>query len=92
MCYSEYLVNLYRPSSAGHAQIGDYPELLDICDPNVNECPLKCGYGRESELMDDSCFEWHKSETQPNLKNGRRVTSGEMPYVVFIAIMNDTEM
>ena len=46
-----------------------------------------CGIGKESKLMDDSCFQWHYSrDFTPEISNGRNATEGELPFVVRIQI------
>ena len=62
-------------SEAFHTVIQHYP--------NVTED--ECGFGRESYLFDDSCFEYHKTEDIiSKIKNGRNALKGELPFVVLI--------
>ncbi|XP_054161248.1 plasma kallikrein-like [Oppia nitens] len=59
-------------------EIGDYPNITDT---------NQCGIGRQSHLLNDQCFEWHKSnDLMSNVVNGRDVQPGEYPYVVYIEI------
>ncbi|CAG2113059.1 unnamed protein product [Medioppia subpectinata] len=50
--------------------------------PNVTDSD--CGVGRESMLMDNQCFKYHKTHASSPIMNGRNATAGEMPFTALI--------
>ena len=67
-----------------------------LCQSVVSEHPIQhirgvtleeCGIGRESQLFDDTCFQWHRMVYAKNdIQNGRNATIGEMPYIAMVYI------
>lgn len=67
-----YLILLIRKSNAIHARIQKYFWTLD-----------DCGIGRESQLMDSTCFDYHKTAGQLDMiKDGRPARVGEFPWIL----------
>lgn len=62
-----------------------------MCQSVVSSPPIQhirgvtleeCGIGRESQLFDDTCFQWHRMVYAKNdIQNGRNATVGEMPFM-----------
>ncbi|CAG2104649.1 unnamed protein product [Medioppia subpectinata] len=58
-----------------HAKMANYPNITTD----------ECGISRDSLLMDNNCFPFHKmDDTVSRIFNGRRATVGELPWHVFI--------
>ncbi|CAG2105238.1 unnamed protein product [Medioppia subpectinata] len=69
---------IYRvTSNAFHAEMANYPNITTD----------ECGISRDSLLMDNKCFTYHKVDnTVSRIFNGRRATDGELPWHVYIKI------
>ncbi|CAG2111395.1 unnamed protein product, partial [Medioppia subpectinata] len=74
-----YLCNIvYQGVSDGiHTVIGNYPNVTDS----------DCGVSRESRLLNDKCFTYHKTSGLSRIANGRDTEAGETSYAVYIEII-----
>ncbi|CAG2102877.1 unnamed protein product [Medioppia subpectinata] len=74
--YIPSLPVLIGVSDGIHAVIGNYPNVTDS----------DCGMSRESRLLNDKCFTYHKTSGLSRIANGRDTKAGETSYAVLIEI------